>query len=307
MSFVGQWESVKCSSGGAKREFAKLMLNGLAGKFGQARIRLHELIQAFGAGLDDFQSAAHVRLPIIRALRTPEHGVETSGNGLDRCEGIIQLVADDADEALPRFQFLLAQRLAEIGDHDKFVRQSSFAKTGPAHPPAAGATGEGARQHAGVLAGEAVNEIEFAGLPAQESFGGLAHEFLTRAIDEAQGFVRVEGEDGDIDFLHDGAQQGGGLERAEPLFLQRAAEQVDLRHHIAEGVVAIGSARPDGKIPLPQRGEQIGHGVQWTDHLLAQGECKPKPAQDHDQTERPFHLGRVITRVEQRARDDQPR
>ena len=74
----------------------------------------------------------------------------------------------------------------------------------------------------------------------------------------------VEGEDGDVDLDHHRAQQRAGLERAEPLVVQRRGERVDLEHHRAERIVAgvRGRARADREVALAQRRQQVRQRLQ---------------------------------------------
>jgi hypothetical protein len=173
--------------------------------------------------------------------------------------------------------------LAEVGDDDERVGQAPLAKARAAHAPAAGAAGKGAAEHARAFTGEAVGEAEIGGLAAEDALGGLGDEFLAGAVDEAEGGVGIEGEDGDIDLLHDGAEEGGGLEGAEALFLEDAAEEVDFGQDIAEGLVAVGAAGARGEIALAQRGEEIGHRLQRADDVLPHGEGEAEPAENDDQ------------------------
>ncbi|MEI2659904.1 MAG: hypothetical protein V9G11_08210 [Bifidobacterium adolescentis] len=64
-----------------------------------------------------------------------------------------------------------------------------------------------------------------AAVAAEDALGGLGDELLAGAVDEAERVVGVEGEDGDVDLLHDGAEERGGLEGAEALLLEDAAER----------------------------------------------------------------------------------
>ena len=79
------------------------------GQFRQARVGLHETAEALGPGLDDLEAGAHVVLPVGGALAALEHGAEAAGDRLDGGEGIVELVAEHAHEALPGLQLLLPQ------------------------------------------------------------------------------------------------------------------------------------------------------------------------------------------------------
>jgi hypothetical protein len=140
--------------------------------------------------------------------------------------------------------------------------------------------------------------FELGSRPAEDALGGLGDELLAGAVDEAERLVGVEGEDGDVDLLHDGAEERGGLEGAEALLLEDAAEHVDFGEDVAEGLVAVGAAGADGEITLAERGEKVGHRLQRADDLLAHGEGEAEPAEEHHQPKGPLHLGFVIVRPE---------
>ena len=79
-------------------------------QFRQARIGSHESAERFAARGDYRQSAAHVFFPIRRTRLPGEKIVQAAGDGLDRRERIVQLVAEHAHQTLPGLQLLFAQR-----------------------------------------------------------------------------------------------------------------------------------------------------------------------------------------------------
>ena len=81
--------------------------------------------------------------------------------------------------------------------------------------------------------------------------------------------VGIEREDGDVDLLHHRAQQRRGLDRAEPLLVQRFGELVDFDQHRAERIVGIGGAAADGEVVLAHGGEQVGQRLQRQDDAAA--------------------------------------
>ena len=54
-------------------------------------------------------------------------------------------------------------------------------------------------------------QLQFGGGLAEQALGGRGQQPLAGAIHQAQALVLVEGEDGDVDFAHHGAQQRGGF------------------------------------------------------------------------------------------------
>ena len=111
-------------------------------------------------------------------------------------------------------------------------------------------------------------------------------------VGEAELAVGVEGEDRDVDFLHHGAEEGGGLEGVEALVLEGAAEGVDLPHHVAEGVVALGAAGADGEVALAQGGEEVGHGLERADDAGAGGGGEAEPAAGDEERQGPLDFRR---------------
>ena len=68
---------------------------------------------------------------------------------------------------------------------------------------------------------------------------------------------------------HDRAQQRGRFEGAEPLHAQGLAERIDLQQDLAERVVDPRAASANRVIAFAQSGEQIAHGLERTDDMLA--------------------------------------
>jgi hypothetical protein len=126
-------------------------------------------------------------------------------------------------------------------------------------------------------------------------------------IGETELAIEIEREDRDVDFLHDGAEERGGLEGAEPLVLQRAAEDVDLGHDITERLVAPRPVRANGEVALTQRRQQIRHRVQRSDDVVLDGEREAEPASDDEQREGPLDLRRRIGAEPEKVKRDQRR
>jgi hypothetical protein len=201
-------------------------------------------------------------------------------------------VAEHADEALPGEEFLFAERAAEVGDDDEVMRAAAFAKLAAAHTPAAGAAGERDVEQARGFAGEAIGEPEVGGRAAEDALGGLVEEELRGVVGEAELVGGVEGENRDVDFLHHGAEEGGGFEGVEALVLKRAAEGVDLPHNVAEGFVAAGAAGAHGEIALAEGGEEVGHRLQRAHDAVARGGGKAEPKSQNQQGKRPLDFRR---------------
>jgi hypothetical protein len=152
------------------------------------------------------------------------------------------------------------------------------------------ATGEAELEEPRGLALETGGEPNLGGVPAEDALGGLAEEQLAGLVGEPELAFAVEGKNRDIDLLHHSAEERGGLERAEPLILEGAAEGVDLGQDFAERLIAPGAAGADGEVALAQRGEQVGHRLQRADDVILEGEREAQPASDCHQREGPLFL-----------------
>ena len=116
--------------------------------------------------------------------------------------------------------------------------------------------------------------------------------------------LRIEGEDRDVDLLHDRAQQRRGFDGAEPLLVQRLGQRVDLDQRRAERIVRVGGAAADREVVLAKRGEQVGERLQRHDDARADrcGESEQR-AEDEDR-QRPLDLRRVRLSPEDPERGD---
>ena len=83
------------------------------------------------------EPAVHVLAPVLGRRIAGEQRVEAAGDRLDRRERVVQLVADDANQPLPGFALLLAQRLADVGEHEQIVRIAALPEPPCAAPPSA--------------------------------------------------------------------------------------------------------------------------------------------------------------------------
>ena len=213
-------------------------------------------------------------------------------------------MADDADQPLPGLPLFLAQRLAEVGEHQQLVRPPALAELAAADLPAADAAGERRVDDARRLAGQAVRQVQISSAsPPEQPLGRLAEQPRAGAVDELQLVLLVEGEDRDVDLRHHLAQQRRRLERVEALMAQRLDQRVDLDHHLAERIAAARAARADREVPFAERGEQVRERLQRKDDPLAQREGEAEAEGDDQDRERPLDLGRVVAGPEEdRAR-----
>ena len=152
--------------------------------------------------------------------------LEAAGDRLDRRERVVDLVAEHADEPLPRLPLFLAQRLAQVGEHEQLVRPSALAERRCGAPPS-GRTPPG-----NAMSIDARRRRRRGSRPSPSSLGACARAAARPAAPSSRSPARltsrsacalVEGEDGDVDLRHHRAQQRRRFERAEPL--RRAASR----------------------------------------------------------------------------------
>ena len=183
-------------------------------QFGETRVGGHEAREAVGAGGDHVEAAAHVLLPVVGAIFAAENSCRDFRRRFDRRERIIQLVAEDANQALPGLALFVAQRAAQIGEHEQLVRQAAFAKTAATHFPTAGFARKSDLLDARGLAVRHSARPSSPAFRAEQMFLGLIENAFAGAIHEAERAATIEGENGHVNFLHHLAQQRGGFERA---------------------------------------------------------------------------------------------
>src|SRR5262249_57191126 len=147
------------------------------------RVGGRESAEGVGPRRDDGQAATHVVAPVGRRGRAADEPVEAAGDRLYRGERVVQLVPDDADQPLPRLAFLLAKRLAHVGQHEQLVRQPALPELGTPDLPTPAAPRERDVPDAGRSV-ERLLEAEAPGAPAQEPIGGAPAPSLARATDQ---------------------------------------------------------------------------------------------------------------------------
>ena len=111
-------------------------------------------------------------------------------------------MTNHANQPLPGLTLFLAQRLAQIRQHQQLVRPPALPELTAPDLPAADAAREGGVDDARCVAGQTVAEIEFLGVPPEQPFRRLAEQPRAGSIDELQLVLLVEGEDRDVDFRH---------------------------------------------------------------------------------------------------------
>ena len=237
-----------------------------------------------------------------------DDGRQAAGDRLDRRERVVHLVADDADQALPRLPLFFAQRLAQVGQDQQLVRPAALAELAAPDLPAADAAGERRVDDARRFAGQAIGEVELGRRrrPSSRSAGWL-EEPRAGAVDELQLVLFVEGEHRDVDLGHHLAQQRRRLERVEALVAERLDERVDFDHDLAERIAAARAAGADREVAFAERGEQVRQRLERQDDALAQREREAEAEGDDEDGQRPLDLGRVVAGPEKDERDERAR
>src|SRR5690606_36957145 len=161
---------------------------------------------------------------------------------------------------------------------------------------------EGPRALAAV---QRIAQPEVVGREAEEPLRGPGEETLARTVEEPEPALVVEGEDGDVDLVHDLPEQRRRLERAEPLLAQRLTERVDFTEGEAERVVIGPRARgPERVVAFEERGKEVRQRLDRADHAVAEHGHERPPADDDEERQRPPDPWLVVTEPEEGERDD---
>ena len=137
----------------------------------QLRVGGHEAAQRLGAGRDDAEAAPEIDFPVRRARLALHQAAQAAGNRLDRRQRVVQLVTEDADEALPRGALLVAQRLAHVGQHHQVVGEPALPERRVPHLPASGRAGQGNRLDARPAGIEPLIHLELGRVPIEQPLG----------------------------------------------------------------------------------------------------------------------------------------
>ena len=168
----------------------------------EARVGRREAAEGIRSRGDHGQAAAHVLVPVMGHRFAREHRLEAAGDRLDRRQRVVDLVADDSNQPLPRLPLLVAQRPAHVGEDQELMRPSFLPERSAPHFVAAGAAGKRRVGDARRGAVEARAQSERRRAAAEQFVRGLCQQPFARAVDEPQRLRSVEREDGDVDLDH---------------------------------------------------------------------------------------------------------
>src|SRR5260370_39990263 len=175
------------------------------------------------------------------------------------------------------------------------MRQASLAERPATQSPAPGTSGKGQLHRVRGFAFQASAESKFFRRKSQKVTFGTAQQAFASAIDQPQLRTVVEREDGEVNLLHHGSQQGSGFQRAKALLPQGFTEGIDFDHHFAHGIVASRPATAKRKIFFPHGGQEIRKCLQRKDNPMPHRESKAEPERKDEKGEGPDSAGRIIS------------
>src|SRR6266702_222847 len=178
------------------------------------------------------------------------------------------------------------------------MRQTSLAERAAAQPPAPRTPRKSQLHGACGFAVQASAEPQFFGRKSKKALLGASEQAFPGAIDKPQFGIVVEGEDGQVDFLQDGAQESGGFQCAQALLPQRFAERIHFNHDFAHGVFAACAAAAERKIFFAQGGQEIRKCLQGKDHAIANRESNTQPKGNDEECQPPDSPRRIISTPE---------
>src|SRR6266404_2692851 len=180
----------------------------------------------------------------------------------------------NANKPLPCLALFVSERPAEIGQDHEMMWQAALAERPATQPPASGATRKCQLHGVRGFAFQTGSQSQLLrGEPQQAPFG-TAQQSFSGAIDQPQLIVVVEGEDGEIDLLHYGPQEGIGFQRAQTLLTKDFTEGIDFNYHLTHGVVGSRPTSAQGKVLLPQRRQEIRKCLQRKNNAMTKRESK---------------------------------
>src|SRR6266700_329120 len=166
------------------------------------------------------------------------------------------------------------------------MRQTSLAERPAAQPPAPRTPRKSQLHGACGFAVQASAEPQFFGGKSKKALLGASQQAFPGAIDKPQFGIVVEGEDGQVNFLQDGAQKSGGFQCAQALLPQRFAERIHFNHVFAQGR------------------QEIRKCLQGKDHAIANRESETQPKGNDEECQCPSRSGRIISAPEEDQGDE---
>ena len=231
------------------------------------------------------------RQSVRRAACGASSALQAAGDRLDRRQRVVDLVAEHAHQPLPRLALLLAQRLAEVGQHQQLVRQRRPAGTcRAAHLPAA------RRRPGNVSVAAARDARRSRRSPSPSSCGRRARAEPLGRLSEQPLAARLTSRSRlrsskakTATSISAITVRSSAVASSAP---SRCARSVSASALTSSSTAPSASsatprARADREVALAQRGEQVGERLQRPDHPLAQrARDSPATAQHHHRQRR---------------------
>ena len=239
-------------------------------QLGQQPVRLHKAVQRVGAALHHAQAAAKIAHRVVVALDAVDARQQAAGDGLDGRKRVGKLVAQHADQALPRGLFLFLQRQAHVGQQQQRVRRAILAEDGFAQQPARRAW---CRRSGCVWSGAASRSS------SPSSRARAAEAARSRASPAAatpalftscSRFSRSKANSGACMTSRMRASSAVASSERTRCFCSRSASALISAASSPRASWRAGAARAKGVVALAQRGDNVGERLQRADQALDQ-------------------------------------
>ena len=258
----------------------------------QACVRVHESRERLRAGLDDQQPFARF---LGRRAAARDHGAQTAGDTLDRCERVIDLMRQHADQPQPGLPFLFPQCTGQIGEQQQHMRTAVLDVVAPSEFPASRGASQTEFEQARRVTFQRGPQPQPSGLQPQHTLGRTAEHALPFTVHEPQPAVGVEPEHGDVDRVHDPLQQRRRRERTQPMVAYGFGECVDLEQGQPQCTLWVGMACADRRVALADGGHHVGdrlHGAHRAFDRKTDADERAAPQTDQQQRAQRFvHCG----------------
>src|SRR5437763_11162366 len=229
------------------------------------RIILEKTVQRFSTATDYVETLLEIIHQRRRISEVRGEAPQGTGNGLDRSERVVDLVAQYTNNFLPSQPFFPAQGFSRLGEHDKTMGHPILAEIGAANDPALLIVMKRAGYSLRRRALHEVCNTQFAGGKTECLFFGSSQQRQRSAVQEANSAVRGEGNDDGPGLRHHLAEETHSFDALKPLAFQRAGKVVDLNGEIAESISAGRPHGAKGKILFTQSGDNVGQNAHGMD------------------------------------------
>ena len=221
---------------------------------------------------------------------------------LDRGEGVVDLMAQHADEPLPRHSLFLAKHLAQVGKRHELMRSPILPEWTPADLPPTQPAGERHVHDARGLAGEAGREPRASALLPIASFSGFASNSSRPGSSGAAGPFSSKANRATSITARTRPSRFAASSASQPLLLERLTQRVDLRENQPQRIAAIRDTGTQRVVTFAQRRQEVGYRVEWTDEAIAEHHEEAHPYENDEHAERPLGATGVVSGPQQHER-----